>query len=312
MTLIVGLANRQHAILVSDRRLTRNGVPYDEESNKAAVFHCGDGRFAVAFTGLAEWGPRAPWKDGPPPPGHFLARWWLLNALPESAPPDYLSIPSIERFSARATRDIMALPGLRSADKALSVMFAGFVYDESPRACGCVVSNFEWNPGGIPGDTFAVKGWREKRPGDGNPAGVFMAGMTAGVSEERQRALMKLLEEDAPAATLTGKAVQLIREAAESPASRNLIGKQCTSILLPADPAEQPSLQYHSADVTLAIRGVSFIVTRQPGELVAYDEPEVTVSDTPGGPPLRLVPKVGRNKPCPCGSQKKYKKCHGV
>ncbi|HTJ18976.1 MAG TPA: SEC-C metal-binding domain-containing protein, partial [Steroidobacteraceae bacterium] len=26
----------------------------------------------------------------------------------------------------------------------------------------------------------------------------------------------------------------------------------------------------------------------------------------PGG-----VPKVGRNEPCPCGSGKKYKQCHG-
>jgi preprotein translocase subunit SecA len=25
----------------------------------------------------------------------------------------------------------------------------------------------------------------------------------------------------------------------------------------------------------------------------------------------RDVPKVGRNDPCPCGSGKKYKKCHG-
>ena len=27
------------------------------------------------------------------------------------------------------------------------------------------------------------------------------------------------------------------------------------------------------------------------------------------GPPP--IPKVGRNEPCPCGSGKKYKKCHG-
>ncbi|MBI2582665.1 SEC-C domain-containing protein, partial [Candidatus Azambacteria bacterium] len=25
----------------------------------------------------------------------------------------------------------------------------------------------------------------------------------------------------------------------------------------------------------------------------------------------RSFPKVGRNDPCPCGSGKKYKKCHG-
>ncbi len=28
-------------------------------------------------------------------------------------------------------------------------------------------------------------------------------------------------------------------------------------------------------------------------------------------PIVRETPKVGRNDPCPCGSGKKYKKCHG-
>jgi preprotein translocase subunit SecA len=36
-----------------------------------------------------------------------------------------------------------------------------------------------------------------------------------------------------------------------------------------------------------------------------------------GGPPqiqrpVRVAPKVGRNAPCPCGSGKKFKNCHGV
>ncbi|MDD7013840.1 MAG: SEC-C metal-binding domain-containing protein, partial [Spirochaetales bacterium] len=26
---------------------------------------------------------------------------------------------------------------------------------------------------------------------------------------------------------------------------------------------------------------------------------------------MRTIPKVGRNEPCPCGSGKKYKLCHG-
>ena len=26
---------------------------------------------------------------------------------------------------------------------------------------------------------------------------------------------------------------------------------------------------------------------------------------------VRTQPKVGRNDPCPCGSGRKYKKCHG-
>ena len=28
-------------------------------------------------------------------------------------------------------------------------------------------------------------------------------------------------------------------------------------------------------------------------------------------PSVRNEPKVGRNEPCPCGSGKKYKQCHG-
>ena len=28
-------------------------------------------------------------------------------------------------------------------------------------------------------------------------------------------------------------------------------------------------------------------------------------------PLMRTAPKVGRNDPCPCGSEKKYKKCCG-
>jgi preprotein translocase subunit SecA len=32
----------------------------------------------------------------------------------------------------------------------------------------------------------------------------------------------------------------------------------------------------------------------------------------PAGRPMRAVPEVGRNDPCPCGSGRKYKKCHGA
>ena len=27
--------------------------------------------------------------------------------------------------------------------------------------------------------------------------------------------------------------------------------------------------------------------------------------------PVKVGPKIGRNDPCPCGSGKKYKQCHG-
>jgi hypothetical protein len=47
---------------------------------------------------------------------------------------------------------------------------------------------------------------------------------------------------------------------------------------------------------------------------VTYTHPneDGSVSQEPTRPPWRSeVPKVGRNDPCPCGSGKKYKHCHG-
>jgi preprotein translocase subunit SecA len=34
--------------------------------------------------------------------------------------------------------------------------------------------------------------------------------------------------------------------------------------------------------------------------------------ETEPAKPVVAADKVGRNDPCPCGSGKKYKKCHGV
>jgi uncharacterized protein len=39
---------------------------------------------------------------------------------------------------------------------------------------------------------------------------------------------------------------------------------------------------------------------------------EVADVTRPRRPLVRETPKVGRNDPCPCGSGKKYKACHGA
>ena len=38
-----------------------------------------------------------------------------------------------------------------------------------------------------------------------------------------------------------------------------------------------------------------------------YHDPSVPVKQEP----VKVGPKIGRNDPCPCGSGKKYKNCHG-
>jgi preprotein translocase subunit SecA len=41
------------------------------------------------------------------------------------------------------------------------------------------------------------------------------------------------------------------------------------------------------------------------------DNGDVAVAEEPKKRPVRVGEKVGRNDPCPCGSGKKYKQCHG-
>jgi preprotein translocase subunit SecA len=57
-------------------------------------------------------------------------------------------------------------------------------------------------------------------------------------------------------------------------------------------PPEVENVQYHHAD---------------------YDEALATPAGdgSPAQPHVNALPKVGRNDPCPCGSGKKYKHCHG-
>ncbi|MEK9590903.1 MAG: SEC-C metal-binding domain-containing protein, partial [Gammaproteobacteria bacterium] len=47
------------------------------------------------------------------------------------------------------------------------------------------------------------------------------------------------------------------------------------------------------------------------GSVVTNSDESAAPSAAPQ-PMTRAQPKVGRNDPCPCGSGKKYKQCHGA
>lgn len=49
----------------------------------------------------------------------------------------------------------------------------------------------------------------------------------------------------------------------------------------------------------------------QEGELQQATSGSEYERSAPDEPTVRAVPKVGRNEPCPCGSGRKYKRCHG-
>jgi preprotein translocase subunit SecA len=47
------------------------------------------------------------------------------------------------------------------------------------------------------------------------------------------------------------------------------------------------------------------------GAQAQADDGDVAVAEAPKKRPVRVGQKVGRNDPCPCGSGRKYKHCHG-
>jgi preprotein translocase subunit SecA len=70
------------------------------------------------------------------------------------------------------------------------------------------------------------------------------------------------------------------------------------------DAAEEELSHSHVANVHY--QHADFNAEAAPEELLA----PTAVSEAPR-PTVNAVPKVGRNDPCPCGSGKKYKQCHG-
>ncbi|HEY4542879.1 MAG TPA: SEC-C metal-binding domain-containing protein, partial [Noviherbaspirillum sp.] len=74
-----------------------------------------------------------------------------------------------------------------------------------------------------------------------------------------------------------------------------------------ADAAEQQLAQQHVANVHY--QHADFNPEAAPEELLA---PAAAADDRLGAQTMvNALPKVGRNDPCPCGSGKKYKQCHG-
>jgi preprotein translocase subunit SecA len=75
----------------------------------------------------------------------------------------------------------------------------------------------------------------------------------------------------------------------------------------PAPPPPPPAPVTSGAD-DLFMGGAAHAATMAPAPAAAA----LSSSLGPVGRTMGAVPEVGRNDPCPCGSGKKYKKCHGA
>jgi hypothetical protein len=263
MTLILAMGNSVQTVLVSDRRLSPMTNPDDDESNKAAVVMTPDARLAVALSGLAT-------------AGGFRTAIWILEAILDAAAPERLAVPMIERFALAAETQIRRLNVPREA-KGLVVMFAGYTYadDGSYQPFVAEVANFDedWRS---PETSFTVSPFDVPE----RSAYALAEGAHQAVDRDEVNRLWRMVARHEPAHVLVDSAVEIIRAAADSSVAGGVIGKQCTSVVLPADLSLVATDQYHSTVQTARSFGVNLVDVRG-GDFGALSIADVMLSTDP-------------------------------
>jgi hypothetical protein len=314
MTLHLTLFGSDYAILISDRRLSNNNKTVTDEHNKATVLEFDDARLVCGFTGIATIGNSKRLN--------FSTQDWLLDALHETAPPDFLSAPTLQRFKSRcskAFREHAALKNINRNERKLAFLFAGFNYDSQfayPTAhpCCAVLTNFRGfaGPNDLPYEPndFVL---REVDMSRETRVGVF--GQWQTISSQDIADLNGMLRSNKPANAVLTRAIYLVRRAASKPEAKNTIGQQLNSVILPADRTMPAQCAYHvqTASTTYYQADHAFLTSKQQ---VMFKRAMIYTSDTrgnhiPDSPPI-IVPKVHRNAPCLCVSKIRYRNCHGT
>jgi len=281
VALLFAGANSQYTFVASDRFLeSMAGSRADPEQAKPMVIRCDDARAAVGFVSFAQ-------------PGQLAVRSWLREELANAARDESTFTATISRFAELAGARFERLP-LSSAEKRLSVVFAAMVsYDEGYTAPWLVrVSNYEEvgveEPRAEANAEFDVL---PKVPDDPSNAGslVVSCGVNQGVLSSGIADLATLVATLGPVSRVAAKVGELMRGAALAPESDGWVGTRCDAVGVSRDVRQAPE-----------------------GHSISAGDSRTTF--TPDVDDLRReipIPRVGRNRPCPCGSNKKYKLCHG-
>ena len=312
MTLVLSLGNVDQVIQVSDRRLTDSrGKPCVLPECKSTILTLDDSRLLFGFAGLAR-------AKG------FRTGRWILEAMGEAAAVDHLALGTVERFTSIAS-ERWAKPDLRAVareHRGLSVLFTGYNDTRpSPNLISAIVTNFQNFETGRdeePWDEFKATFWGTKT---GTPAEeatyIQRIGAWIAMDDEGDGAkLRRMLEERRPADKIIDGAVGIVREIAARPAAGGTIGTELNSAVLPAPRVNASMEEGIALQLGFHPDGSSHVL-RGPNQVISTSEAQIQIADPTFGaaepektPPM-AVQKVGRNKPCPCGSGKKFKRCHG-
>lgn len=312
MTLVLALGNRDQVIQISDRRLTdHRGGPCVLPENKATILTLADARLVCGFAGLAR-------TRG------FRTGQWIVEALAEAAKADHLAHGTVERFTTAATARFRE-PDVLSVERrhrGLSILFTGFRdVLEQPHLIAALVTNFQDFSSGVDEptwDEFQANFWSVKDPNEQpTPTYVQRIGRWPAMVPSDEQRLRRALEARRSPKALVDMGVGVVREVAARSLAAETIGKDISSAVVGA--ARPPVMEdgslpivggFHPEGASHRWHGVNQVVSVSDDLGLAVMDPVLKI-ENPGRTNAVAVQKVGRNKPCPCGSGKKYKRCHG-
>lgn len=304
MTLILTLGNADEVVQFSDRRMSRNNKPIEEESTKCGVIFSPIARLAFGYTGVGRL-------------GSFQTIDWLIKAISEAGPPDYDILHVLERLRDNATYTFNRHPALAHAapsHKVLTVMFSGFVYGTGKALPAyAFLSNYvDFNTGhrySEVQDQFRLFTFTQNAGVEYDHTGfVQRVGNWTGITEKDIIKLKDSMHRYPHRGEVTNLGVRFIRELATRPASQASIGKQIESIHIPSDMTANVECSYHTDVVRKS--------THVPAQIWLFADRNLALSNIqiapmePDTAPIS-VPRVSKNTPCPCGSKLRYKYCHG-
>lgn len=303
MTLIVSLANSEHIIQVSDRRLSRQGKIVEDNSNKVGLLRTGNGRFAYGFTGLAAY-------------NGFHTETWLTQNLCESGAPDFDTKSTLDRLLERLNQEFSTnrvLKPLDAAHKRLSICISGYLDDRDPPLAGiAVISNFEDLEKKVvhekASEKFRFFSQLEQRPNSPNMR-IFHsigANFTEQYIPEWHR-VIDMMADHKPASAVIGLLVEIFRAISGDSIYRNTVGSNLYAIVIPRDSKKGFNFNYYpdkAKPETFYPSLVFAIDKRRHFALkdIKFDTNEGFLSG----------PKLKANELCWCPSGKKYRDCHGM
>ena len=237
MTLDIAIANYWYVIQASDRRLTLNGKPWDENANKCVIFGCRDAMLSITYTGLAYIGelPTDVWISETLANNNLQFRdmGFSVDTLCRAATRAFTEdIPPVDR----PTEHTFLIAGWQwKGNRIRSYIWWVTNRDVSVRA-----------PATVP--TFVkgyLRGRREARVGEGK--GGCMAGARAAVDLSAWRDLSSAIRGERDANRLVEKMISVIRASSEHPRFGHLVGKNVMVVILPRPGAGDIRCEYYPA-----------------------------------------------------------------